>query len=321
MTRKDFIKHVTLATTSTALGQAGANFKALPAGNAALLPQRPYGRSGIKLSIIGMGGIVVMNETSKSAADIVARAVERGVNYFDVAPSYGDAELKLGPALAPYRGKVFLACKTQCRDRAGAMAQFERSCELLKTDCFDLYQLHAITDTAQDVEAAFAPDGVMSFIEEAKKDGRIRHVGFSAHSVQAAEMALGLYPFDSILFPVNFATWHKGNFGPQVVTLAQSRGVAILALKALALQKWREGHPERSQWSKCWYEPIHERHLASLALRFTLGQPVTAAIPPGDGRLFDLAMELALQATPLAAGEQAELAAMADALDPVFRFA
>jgi len=272
------------------------------------------------LSIIGMGGIVVMNETPERAARIVAGAVEKGVNYFDVAPSYGNAEERLGPALAPYRHNVFLACKTTHRDRAGATREFSRSCELLQTDYFDLYQLHAISDVAKDVDAAFASDGAMAFIEEAKKEGRIRHVGFSAHSVEAAEAAMQRYPFDSILFPVNFTTWYKGNFGPQVLALAQQHGASVLALKALAMQKWSENHPQRAEWSKCWYEPVTDRKISSLALRFTLEKAVTAAIPPGDVRLFDLALDLAREISPLAPSEHAQLAALADSLEPIFRF-
>ncbi|MFB0502292.1 MAG: aldo/keto reductase, partial [Candidatus Bathyarchaeia archaeon] len=81
------------------------------------MERRRYGRTGVELSVVGFGGIVVMDEDSSSAARIVARAVERGINYFDVAPTYGNAEVRLGPALEPYRESVFLACKTGKRKR------------------------------------------------------------------------------------------------------------------------------------------------------------------------------------------------------------
>ena len=104
---------------------------------------------------------------------IVAEAVEKGVNYFDVAPSYGDAEIKLGPALEPYRKDVFLACKTTQRTKEGAAAELKESLKRLRTDHLDLYQLHALSDVQKDVDAAFGPgrrDGGLPRSEEAGTD-------------------------------------------------------------------------------------------------------------------------------------------------------
>lgn len=110
----------------------------------------------MKLSIIGFGGIVVKDAEQQHANRVVAEAFEKGVNYFDVSPTYGDAELKLGPALEPYRKKVFLACKTGQRRREGASEELNESLKRLRTDYFDLYQLHSITDVKNDVDAVFA---------------------------------------------------------------------------------------------------------------------------------------------------------------------
>lgn len=283
-------------------------------------PRRQY-KPGVDISIIGFGGILVMNETPEYSARIVAEAVERGITYFDVAPQYGDAEIKLGPALEPYRKKCFLACKTEHRDAAGAAADLKRSFERLRTDYFDLYQLHHITHVTDDVDAVFAKDGAMEVIDAAKREGRIRHVGFSAHSVEAAFAALDRYPFDSILFPVNFATFYAGNFGPQVIQRAQKQGVAILALKALAKGKWPDNHPRRKEYQKCWYEPLLEASDAELALRFTLSQPVAAAIPPGHADLFRLAMDVAERFTPLTPAETKQAADLARRQDVIFRAA
>jgi aryl-alcohol dehydrogenase-like predicted oxidoreductase len=217
------------------------------------IPRRPYGESGIELSIIGFGGIVVMNTEQDHARRVVAEAFERGVNYFDVAPSYGNAEEKLGPALEPYRKDCFLACKTGERGREGAELEFRRSLENLRTDYFDLYQLHGITDVEKDVDAAFSRGGVMEFIEEEKAAGRIRHVGFSAHSDEAALTALDRYDFDSVLFPLNFATFYKGDFGRRILEKAVEKGAARLALKGMARQHWPEGDPDREKYGKCWY--------------------------------------------------------------------
>ncbi len=326
MERRDFLKVAAATTAAAALNAVSAGFAAAqtaPASaetssNAPRLARRPY-KPGIDLSVIGLGGIVVMNAEQSRADRVVAEAVERGVNYFDVAPTYGDAEVKLGPALKPYRKNVFLACKTTQRDRASAETELKRSFEHLQTDWFDLYQLHAIIDPVKDVDAAFAAGGVMELLIEAKKDGRIRHLGFSAHSPEAAIAALDRYNFDSVLIPVNFASFYKGDFGPQMIAAAQKKGAARLALKALARQKWPENDPLRKQYPKCWYQPVADRRHAELALRFTLSQPVTAAIPPGEESLFRLAVELAQDLRPITPDETHQLEVLAQSLDPVFQ--
>lgn len=283
--------------------------------------KRPYGDTGVSLSIIGFGGILVMDEEPAQASRIVGEAVERGVDYFDIAPSYGNAQQRLGPALEPYRKDVFLACKTGERTRAGAEREFRQSLADLRTDRFDLYQLHGITDVAKDVDAAFAPGGAMEFLLEARKAGQVRFLGFSAHSEAAALAALERFDFDSVLFPFNFATYHRESFGPRVIEAAEKKGAARLALKALARQKWPEGDPEKASWPKCWYQPLTDRRQADLALRFTLGLPVTAAIPPGDARLFGMALDIAEEFKPLSEPERDELRALASGLDPIFRAA
>ena len=141
------------------------------------MQRRPYGTTGEHLSAIGFGGIVVSQVEAAEAARLVGRAVERGVNYFDVAPSYGNAEERLGPALEPYRRDVFLACKTTERTRAGAAAELRQSLKTLRTDHFDLYQLHAMT-TAEDFAAATGPDGALAAFVEAREQGLVRYIVF-----------------------------------------------------------------------------------------------------------------------------------------------
>lgn len=289
--------------------------------NAPILPRRPYGRDRIPLSVVGFGGIVVMNAEPSHASRVVAETVERGVNYFDVAPTYGDAELKLGPALEPYRKKVFLACKTTERSRDGAAEELKRSLERMRTDYFDLYQLHGIKDVAKDVDAAFAKGGAMEVLIEAQKAGQVRHLGFSAHSVEAALAAMDRFEFDSILFPVSFTTWFQGNFGASVVERAKAKGTAVLALKAMARQSWPKNDPARKTYPKCWYQPLTDPHEAELGVRFTLSQPVTAFLPPGEESLFRLALDLAAHYRPITDSEVSELKTLAAKLDPIFRAA
>jgi aryl-alcohol dehydrogenase-like predicted oxidoreductase len=329
MKRREFLKNSTIAAGSITAGSLLNSASRLVAGqpqsdssstNRASLPRRDYGRSGVKLSIIGFGGIVVKDAEQQHANRIVAEAFEKGVNYFDVAPTYGDAELKLGPALEPYRKKVFLACKTTERSREGALKELTESLKRLRTDYLDLYQLHAITDVEKDVDAVFAKGGAMEVFIEAKKQGQVRHLGFSAHSEQAALAAMERYDFDSMLFPINFATYYKGNFGPRVIAAAKSKGVARLALKALARQQWPQDDPTRKEYGKCWYQPLTARQEARLGLYFTLSQPVTAAIPPGEESLFRLALDLAMDFEPISTQDLEKVKQMAASLNPIFQF-
>ena len=287
--------------------------------NAPRLPRRKYGKTGVELSVIGLGGIVVMRAEQAHADRVVAEAVERGVSYFDVAPTYGDAEERLGPALEPYRKDVFLACKTTQRRREGAEAELKRSLERLRTDHLDLYQFHNIMSVEEDVDVVFSKGGAMEVFTEAKKTGQVRHLGFSAHSEEAALAMMDRYDFDSALFPINFATYYKGKFGPQVIRTAQSKGMSLLVLKALARQTWPEGDPQRQKYSKCWYQPTTDRREAELALKFALSQPVTAAVSPGEESLFWLALDLAMDFSPITPQEEEELKALAATLNPIFK--
>jgi aryl-alcohol dehydrogenase-like predicted oxidoreductase len=283
-----------------------------------ILPMRAY-RDGVHLSILGFGGMVVVGMEQGGSDAVVGEAFERGVNYFDVAPYYGDgeAELKLGRSLEPYRKRVFLACKTLKRDAQGARRELERSLRRLRTDHFDLYQFHAVTEP-DDVEMIFAPGGAAEAFLQARREGKIRFIGFSAHSVEAALAMLERFSFDSVLFPVNFICWSRGNFGPQVLERARTLGSARLALKALAHGRWHRGEIRR--YPNCWYRPIEDRALASQALRFTLSEDVTAVIPPGDENLFRMALELAAAGlSPLAPLERKALLESARGLSPLLR--
>jgi aryl-alcohol dehydrogenase-like predicted oxidoreductase len=247
----------------------------------------------------------------------VAEAVDRGVNYFDVAPYYGNAQERLGPALKPYREKCFLACKTLERDAAGSAKELHQSLKLLKTDHFDLYQLHAVSDV-EEVEQAFGPGGAMETILKAKQDGKIRYIGFSAHSEEAAHAAMDRFDFDSLLFPLSFPIWFRTKFGPSVYQRAKKARMGIIALKAMAHQMWPSG--EKRRWDKTFYEPFDEIDAAALGLRFTLHLPVTAMFPPGHWELFKMALDLAQAGAlvPLNAQEQKIIVKIAKKSEPIF---
>jgi predicted aldo/keto reductase-like oxidoreductase len=197
----------------------------------------------------------------------------------------------------------------------------DESLRLLQTDHFDLYQLHSIT-TPQDVEKAFAKGGAMESILKAKEAGKIRYVGFSAHSEIAAHAALQQYDFDSVLFPWSFPVWIKEDFGPSVHAKVTEANQGALAIKAMARQRWpRAARRSERKWRKTWYEPFDSVDKASLGLRFTLHLPVHAMIPPGHWELFKMAVELAqAQALtpPLNDSEREMVQAIAMESTPIF---
>ncbi len=312
MERRDFLKQ----SAFTAAAAAGTRL-ASAASPEKPIARRTLGKTGESLSIIGFGGIVVMNEDPTQSKNIVSEAVDRGVNYFDIAPSYGNAQERLGPALAPYRKNCFLACKTDGRMRDDSRKDLENSLRLLQTDHLDLYQFHALTKMT-DLDKCLGPGGAIETMEAAKKEGKIRYIGFSVHSAETALAAMDRYPFDTILFPVNFVLFSQAGFGPQILKRAQEKNMGILALKAMAKTTWspseKQNHPE----PKCWYQPAAYPDQASLGLRWTLGHPITAALPPGDEKYFRLAMDVAQNYKPLEQHEQLALLSQANGLEPIF---
>jgi aryl-alcohol dehydrogenase-like predicted oxidoreductase len=316
MKRRKFIE--TTAMTLPLISMFPANLSAIVRETRkGKIEKRALGKTGEMLSMIGFGGIVVMDATTEQAASRVKEAIDYGINYFDVAPSYGNAEEMLGPALEPYRKKVFLACKTGERKKDGARRELEQSLKHLRTDHLDLYQLHAVT-TLEDVDTIFGKDGALETFVAARDEGKVRYLGFSAHSVEAAMALMEGFDFDTILFPVNFATWYNGNFGPQVLQKASEKKMGILALKAMAWRRWKEGEEHTN--SKTWYKPLPDREQSREGLRFTLSHPVTAAIPPGHEDLFSMALELATEFKPMDSGEIEAIKKKGLATDPIFRY-
>jgi len=280
-----------------------------------LMEKRILGQTGEYLSMVGFGGIIVAEVDQRDANNYVAEAIDAGVNYFDVAPTYSDAEDHLGPALEGKRNGIFLACKTENRSKKGSEELLHKSLKKLKTDHFDLYQLHAVT-TLEDVEQIFSSDGAMETFLKAKQEGLIKHIGFSAHSEEAALALMGRYDFDSILFPINWVNIFNANFAPKVLQVAKSKGMGILALKAMAKTNWADGVIKK--YPKAWYEPIEDKELAKLAYRYTLSQGVTAAIPPGYIEFFRLAVEASRDFKSITPEEEDKLRTLASGIKPIF---
>jgi aryl-alcohol dehydrogenase-like predicted oxidoreductase len=306
--RRTFIQVTAAAAGLAATGRADGES----------LARREF-KDGVRLSVIGFGGIVVCGMPQHEADRTVAEAFDRGVNYFDVAPSYcdGEAETKLGPALGSLRQRAFLACKTLERDAAGARRELERSLARLRTDHFDLYQFHAVS-SLEDVDKIVGPGGAGETFLKARQEGKVRFMGASLHNAEAGIALMDRFPLDSVLFPVNFVLFQEGKFGPQILEHAKTKGIARLALKTLAHQAWPDG-ADRSAWPKCWYQPIVDPALAEKSVRFTLSEDVTAAIPPGEAKLFRLALDCGGRFRPLSPTERRDLLESARGLTPIFR--
>lgn len=277
------------------------------------------------ISILGFGGVVVTNTSPETASRYVSEAFDRGITYFDVAPFYGNAQERLGPALKPYRDRCFLACKTRERTADGARRELEESLRLLQTDHFDLYQLHSLQKVDEDVAVACGPGGALETILKAREEGKIRYIGFSAHTEEAAHAAMDSFDFDSILFPFNYFSWTHGGFGPSVRDQAREKGMTLLGLKAVAHRPWTKEEFKGffRPWPKCWYKPLEDPQLMEIALRFSLNLGLSAAVPPGHWDLFAACLDIAERSAlgPPSAEELSILDAFAKDDLPLFRSA
>ena len=254
---------------------------------------RAFGRTGFDISGVAYGGIVSMSDGQDASDRYVSWAIDRGVNYFDVAPSYGDAEEKLGNSLKPYRKDIHLACKTAERLMADAEKELEKSRKLLHTDYFDVYQLHAIS-SMQDVETAFGPAGVMEFVSKLKQRGIAKNVGITAHNEDAALKCLELYDFDTVLFPFNWFMNMEHGMGSRLVKAAKARNMGVLCMKAFIERKWdSKEERDNSCFPKSWCKPIDTEDVSFgvAAMKYALSLGVDTLIPPGNYKSFSFAVD------------------------------
>ena len=253
--------------------------------------KRPLGNTGYIIAPVAYGGIVSMEDGQEASDHYVSYAVEHGVNYFDVAPTYGDAEEKLGASLVPYRKNIYLACKTEQRKRGASQKQLEESFRLLKTDYFDNYQLHALSNE-EDIETAFGPDGAMETLLRAKERGLTRKLGITCHNEDIALKALTLYPFDTVLFPLNWGLNLGKGFGSRIAKTAKEKGIGLLGMKTLIHRPWMDEEEQKaSRFSKSWCKPISENEaLGIAAVKYTLSLGADAVVPPGDFESFSFVL-------------------------------
>lgn len=283
------------------------------------LPRRPLGQTGRKISVVGFPGLALMHYDQNKCTEGLHSAFERGLNYFDVAPAYnnGDCEIKMGIGLQGLdRDQYFLACKTNRRDKEGARKELERSLTRLKTDHFDLYQLHHLRQPAE-VREVLGPNGALETIQKARDEGKIRHVGFSAHTTKAALMVMKEFRFDTIMFPVSFAEYYTVGFAKEVLEYAEKQGVGVIAIKPLSMGQYPQGMKKSREW---WYRTTESQREVDMAMRFSLSQPgVVSGIPPSFLDLLDKAIEAGKNYKPITTGELAELQEIAKSCESYFK--
>jgi aryl-alcohol dehydrogenase-like predicted oxidoreductase len=270
------------------------------------------GKTNLQVSPVVFGGIINTDETQEDANRYVNLAVDAGVNYFDVAPSYGNAEIRLAPPLKHHRHNVYLACKTTKRDAATARKELLDSLAALETDYFDVYQLHALS-TENDLQQAFGPGGAMETMLWARKEGLIRHIGLSAHSEEVSLKACELYDFDTVLFPMNWAMGLTTGWGDKISRKIKELDIGLLCMKTLVQRKWLEG--EQRTFPKSWCKPIWDNEeLGVCAMKYGFYKGGSTLVPPGNIHHFNFMLKHIDECldSPLTAGELDYLRAEAD---------
>lgn len=264
------------------------------------MEKRRLGKTGLMVSPVAYGGIISTDDGFERAFpsgkgqeesdSYVEYAIQHGVNYFDVAPQYGNAQGRLGVSLAPYRKDVYLACKSFYRTADDVDRDLENSLKLLKTEYFDVYQMHALT-TLEQVETAFSKGGAMEAILRAKEAGTLRHLGVTCHSEEAALRALELYDFETVLFPVNWALHMKKGFAEKIAQMKREKGIGLLAIKTFIHRGWKD-EAEKATFPKAWCKPIDgDEALAVAAMKYALHVGADTLVPPGDFGQFKFAVE------------------------------
>jgi aryl-alcohol dehydrogenase-like predicted oxidoreductase len=256
--------------------------------------QRRLGRSGHQSSVL-IYGAAALAEVDQATADASVRlALDAGINHFDVAASYGEAELRLGPWMPRIRERIFLATKTGLRDREGAWAQINRSLERLQTDHLDLIQVHAVGDT-EELELVTRPGGSLEAVVRAREEGLAGAVGITGHGHQAPAThleALRRFPFDTVLAPLNWVLGRDPAYLADyqaLVAEVQAQDAGLMIIKAASRRNW----PQQAEHSYAtWYEPFDDQERIDAAVAWVLSHPeVTGIATPGDVRLLPLVVE------------------------------
>jgi len=249
----------------------------------ATIEKQPFGNTG-HLSSRVIFGSFCLNQAPQDAADeVLETLLEYGINHIDTAPSYGDAELRVGPWMKQYREQFFLATKTDKLNYQDAREQFQRSLDRLQVDRVDLLQMHNLTDVVQR-EIAMRPGGALDFLVEARDKGLARFIGITGHGILAPKMhlqSLARFDFDTVLLPCNYLLMQNPNYCAdfnQLISFCGEHNIAVQAIKAPARGLW--GDKPRSH--NTWYEPLSDEGAIFKAVQWVMGNSGLFLISTGD---------------------------------------
>ena len=280
------------------------------------MEKRRLGKTGHMSSILTFGSAAFWKVSQAEADAAIELAVAHGVNHFDVAPSYGQAELRLGPWMGEHHKEVFLACKTAKRSKSPAWEELKRSLETLRVDCFDLYQLHGVNDL-ESLDVALGPGGALEAVLEAREQGLVQYIGITGHRPFVYVEALKRFDFDTVLFPLNrVLAAHASDYNDfaPLLDVVREKDVGTIAIKAVAKRPW-EG---TMHMYRTWYEPFDEQEEIDKSLWYVLSQGVTTAAMPSDARLWPMVLDAAERFRPLSPQEQEVVVAEVERYRPIF---
>jgi aryl-alcohol dehydrogenase-like predicted oxidoreductase len=270
------------------------------------MEERRLGRLEHRSSVLIYGAAALAEVTQEVADRSVEEALTAGINHFDVAADYGDAELRLGPWMAQIRDRIFLATKTGLRDREPAWRQINESLRRLQTDRVDLLQLHAVGDL-DELDAATRPDGALSAAVRAQEEGLVGAVGITGHGHQAPAThleALRRHPFATVLTPLNPVLWRDESYRADYQALVeevQRQDAGLMTIKTVSRRNW----PDRAEHSHTtWYEPYSDQARITAAVSWVLSHPEVTGIPtPGDVRLLGMVIRAERSRTSVSTAE------------------
>ena len=260
---------------------------------------RSLGQTGHESSIMTFGAIALNWLEQEGANQMVELVLDHGINHFDVAPTYGDAELKLGPKLRQHRDEIFLGCKTQERGYEGAKRKLERSLTRLGVDHIDLYQVHGL-EYEEELDTITDDGGALEAFRDAKAEGLIDHIGLTSHgNPQLILDAIDrIDDLETVMFPMNPVVAGKDDDDHDyeaVLDKANDAGIGTLGIKAFAKGSWpsTDELPEEDRPYANWYEPVDTPAEIEDRLDFAASQGLTSVINPGDPKLVAMVLDAA----------------------------
>lgn len=271
---------------------------------------RPLGNIDQHSTILTFGSIILDSLEQDDANRAVELAMDHGINHVDVAPTYGDAELKLAPKLGEYRDELFLGCKTQKRSREGAWEELEASLDRLDVETIDLYQFHAVT-SEDGLDTITGDDGALTAFREAREEGIVEHIGLTSHGAPDVILAAldEIDDLETVMFPVNYVVFGQG--GAQdysaVLDRARQQNLGTIGIKAFAKGPWPDDRSAGEHPYATWYEPHDTPSRIQDGLDFALSQGLTSITNAGDPKLFSMILAAAESYTELSGAEQAAL--------------